>query len=113
MTPNHRAFLLAAVLSGAAFLGESAFAAQNTQSTATAPSTAEGDTTPVQPFQRVEPNVPPTPMPMSLPDPARAAEIRNEYGFGVATLIAGAVLFALAIYLAVYFAVRRSWSAIR
>lgn len=112
MARIHRACLLSAVLLGAPHVADSALAAQASQTTATpeAPSAA-GEAAPVQPFQRVEPNVPPTPMPLSLPDPARAAEVRNEYGFGLATLIAGAVLVAAVIYGLVYFAVRRSWSA--
>lgn len=114
MARIHRAFLLSVVLFSAPHFAESTFAAQSTQTTATsaAPSAA-GQAAPVQALQRVEPpNVPPTPMPMSLPDPARAAEIRSEYGFGIATLIAGALLVAMSIYALVYFAMRRTWSTV-
>jgi hypothetical protein len=111
MTRIYRAFLLSAVLFSAPQLAESALAAQTTQTTAgPAAPRAAGETAPAQPYQRVSPNVEPTPMPMSLPDPARAAEIQHEYGFGIATLIAGALLVILSIYALVYFAMRRSWS---
>ena len=59
---------------------------------------------------RVESSVPPTPVPMNLPDEAKATEVKNEYGYGIAGLIIGTLLVATVIIGAVFLISRRSWS---
>ncbi len=115
MVRMHRAVLLTAALSGAPLLSTGfAFAAPPESApaaSAAARSTAPGEPAPVQIVSRMEqPNVPPTPMPMSLPDPARASEIKDEYGFGIFTLIAWAVTIGAVVLGLVYIAMRKSWS---
>jgi hypothetical protein len=115
MVRMHRAVLLTAALSGTPLLSTGfAFAAPPESApaaSAAARSTAPGEPAPVQIVSRMEqPNVPPTPMPMSLPDPARASEIKDEYGFGIFTLIAWAVTIGAVVLGLVYIAMRKSWS---
>jgi predicted PP-loop superfamily ATPase len=55
--------------------------------------------------------VPATPVPMNLPDEAKQSEVKKEMGFGVSTLIVGAVLTAAIVIGALFLISRRNWSA--
>jgi hypothetical protein len=62
------------------------------------------------PVRDVESVAPATPMPMNLPDEAKASEVKNQYAIGMAGLvIAGVLLTALVVGL-LYIISRRSWS---
>jgi hypothetical protein len=73
-------------------------------------STASADGTSAPMIPRVELQVPPTPMPLSLPDPARPEEMQGGYAVGIITLSAAAALTYAAILALVYFTMRRSWA---
>ena len=55
-------------------------------------------------------SVPATPVPMNLPDEAKASEVKGEYGIGVAGLVLGTLLVAGIVVAGLYFLTRRSWS---
>jgi hypothetical protein len=62
------------------------------------------------PTRDVESITPATPMPMNLPDEAKASEVKNEYAIGMAGLVIGAV-FLVALVVGLLFIIgRRSWS---
>ncbi|HTV21861.1 MAG TPA: hypothetical protein VMG12_24395 [Polyangiaceae bacterium] len=62
------------------------------------------------PVPNVESSVPTTPMPLNLPDDAKASEVKGEYGIGIAGLIIGTVLVAALVVGVLFFISRRSWS---
>jgi hypothetical protein len=63
------------------------------------------------PVRDVESIAPATPMPMNLPDEAKASEVKNEYAIGMAGMvIAGVFVTALVVGL-LFIISRRSWSA--
>lgn len=55
--------------------------------------------------------VPATPVPMNLPDEAKQSEVNAEVGFGVSSLVIGAVLTAAIVIGALFLISRRNWSA--
>lgn len=59
----------------------------------------------------VDQRAPATPVPMNLPDEAKASEVKGEYGIGIAGLILGTLLVAAVVAAGFYFLTRRSWSA--
>ena len=78
--------------------------------------TDTGDTTTTvhrnlpMPTRSVESLTPVTPMPMNLPDEAKASEVKNEYAIGMAGLVIGGV-FLVALVVGLLFIIsRRSWS---
>jgi hypothetical protein len=62
------------------------------------------------PVPDVESSAPVTPMPMNLPDEAKASEVKNQYAIGMAGLVIGGV-FLVALVVGLLFIIsRRSWS---
>jgi hypothetical protein len=63
------------------------------------------------PVRDVDSMAPTTPMPMNLPDEAKASEVKNQYAIGMAGLVIGG-LFLVALVVGLLFIIsRRSWSA--
>jgi hypothetical protein len=115
MAPRHITLAFATLLASAPLIGANAAAqqpgperAQTTERTESPQVYRTNDRVPAVP--NVDPSVPTTPMPMSLPDRVGANEIENEYGVGVAGLIIGAVFIAAIVIGALFLISRRSWS---
>lgn len=62
------------------------------------------------PVRGVESITPATPMPMNLPDEAKASEVKGEYAIGMAGLIIGGVFFTALVVGLLFILSRRSWS---
>ena len=116
MLPPHRALLVAAALWSAPLtIAEPALGAAPPSAASSAPtlSTAPGEATSAPRIPHGDLEVPTTPMPLSLPDPARAEEMEGEYAVGILTLTAAAAVAYAAILALVYFTMRRSWAGAR
>ncbi len=117
MAKTHRTLALIALLSSAPlYTGIAAAqpAGAADRAATTAPSeplrmNRTGDATNTAPH--VSSSAPATPMPMNLPDEAKASEVKGEYGIGVAGLVLGTLLVAALVAAGFYFMTRRSWSA--
>lgn len=107
------ALLISAALAGAPAIGAAQTTAPATSSNAatSAPQTGQP---PAEPNLAPGPQIARTAEPevvRKLPDAARPEEIQGQYGFGIATLVVGA-LAAIAIVVGfILFVTRRSWSA--
>jgi hypothetical protein len=62
------------------------------------------------PARGVESITPATPMPMNLPDEAKASEVKNQYAIGIAGLVIGGVFLTALVVGLVFIISRRSWS---
>jgi hypothetical protein len=62
------------------------------------------------PVRSVDSITPATPMPMNLPDEAKASEVKNEYAIGMAGLIIGGAVIAALVVGVLFIITRRSWS---
>jgi hypothetical protein len=62
------------------------------------------------PARGVESITPTTPMPMNLPDEAKASEVKNQYAIGIAGLVIGGVFLTALVVGLVFIISRRSWS---
>lgn len=78
--------------------------------------TDTGDTTTTvhrnlpMPTRSVESLTPVTPMPMNLPDEAKASEVKNQYAIGMAGLVIGGLFFVALVVGLLFIISRRSWS---
>jgi len=62
------------------------------------------------PARGVESNSPHTPMPMNLPDEAKASEVKGQYAMGIASLVIAGVFLAALVVGVLFIIGRRSWS---
>jgi hypothetical protein len=62
------------------------------------------------PARGIDSITPSTPMPMDLPDEAKASEVKNEYAIGMAGLVIIAVFLTALVVGLLYIISRRSWS---
>jgi len=62
------------------------------------------------PARGIESSAPSTPIPMNLPDEAKASEVKGQYAIGMAGLIFGTLLVAALVVGVLFIVSRRSWS---
>jgi hypothetical protein len=119
MAKAHFTLALATLLSSAPLLAGVAAAQQPSAAPDRAATTVTSEPlrmnrtgdTPASAVPNVDLSAPATPVPMNLPDEAKASEVKSEYGIGVAGLVLGTLLVAAIVIAGFYFMSRRSWSA--